>query len=76
MGRWNRIFGFLSFIAAAAYHYVFEFIRTIFYDRILHVLNPYINTVALDHLFHWGPTPRGLFGSIGLMADHSLFVSS
>ena len=52
----SRIAILAAFFAAAAYHYSFEFVRTIAYDRVLHVLNPYIDAVTAEFLLNWGVT--------------------
>jgi hypothetical protein len=55
----NRIFGGLSFVGAALWTLSWEFVRSLFYERGSHMLTPFINSITMDQIVHWGP-PIGL----------------
>lgn len=55
----NRIFGVLVFIGAALWSLLWEFVRSLFYERGSRLLTPFIESITLDQIIHWGP-PIGL----------------
>jgi hypothetical protein len=55
----NRIFGVLVFIGAALWSLLWEFVRSLFYEHGSRFLNPFIESITLDQIIHWGP-PIGL----------------
>jgi hypothetical protein len=52
----NRIFGGLSLVGAALWPLLWEFVRSLFYERGSHMLTPFINSITMDQIVHWGPT--------------------
>jgi len=52
----NRIFGGLSLVGAALWPLFWEFVRSLFYERGSHMLTPFINSITMDQIVHWGPT--------------------
>jgi hypothetical protein len=61
MGK--RISGLLAFLATACWPYFWEFIRSLFYERGSHMLNPFFENISLDQLLRWGPAV--IFATIG-----------
>jgi len=53
---WKRIFGVLSFVGAALWPLLWEFVRSLFYERGSHMLAPFIDSITLEQIVHWGPT--------------------
>jgi hypothetical protein len=51
----RRLFGLASFLAGSLWIFSWEFVRSLFYERASHMLNPYIEGVTLDQVTHWGP---------------------
>ncbi len=56
MGMRKRILLFLPFLAGAVWHWLWEFIRSILYDRGSRMMAPIIDTITPDQIIHWGPT--------------------
>jgi hypothetical protein len=52
----KRIFGAISIGAAALWPIFWEFVRSLFYERGSHMLTPFINSITMDQIVHWGPT--------------------
>jgi hypothetical protein len=51
----TRIIALLSVVGAALYLFLWELIKSYFFDRILHTLNPYVEAVPLGWLLNYGP---------------------
>ncbi|HUB65776.1 MAG TPA: hypothetical protein VL996_15235 [Methylocella sp.] len=55
MGMRNRILPALSFLATAVWQWFWEFVRSIFYDRGMHMTAPIIDSITIDQLMRWAP---------------------
>ncbi len=52
----KSIFLFVPFFVGAVWHWFWEFIRSVFYERGSHMMAPVIDTITPDQIIHWGPT--------------------
>jgi hypothetical protein len=56
----NRIWGFISLLGGAVWLLVpqlfSKFTEAIFFDRVLRMLNPYLDSISLEVLWRYGPT--------------------
>ena len=57
----KRIIGAISIGAAALWPILWEFVRSLFYERGSRMLAPFIDSITIDQIFHWGPTVGLLF---------------
>lgn len=53
---WKRFFGFLSVVAGTSWQWLWEFIRSLFYEHGAHMLTPIVGSITTDALFRWVPT--------------------
>ncbi len=52
----KRLLALFVFLGAAAWHWFWEFIRGLFYERGSRMLTPWIENIIPDQIISWGPT--------------------
>jgi hypothetical protein len=51
----KRLAGLAWWFGAALWAYFWEFVRSLFYEQGSHMLTPFIHSVSIDQILHWGP---------------------
>jgi hypothetical protein len=60
----KRISALAPLVAAASFHWFWEFVRSLFYERGSRMLNPVIENISPDQLLQWGVS--AVLASVGL----------
>jgi hypothetical protein len=52
---WRQLAVATAWLGAALWAWLWEFVRSLLYERGSHVVTPFIESVSLDQFLHWGP---------------------